>query len=568
MGVSEGMDVERVRSVATQLGRSGERLRGVLGQGSGSLRVLDAVWSGPDLEEFRRGWDAGAGSLESAAVALADLQRDLLRQADDQDRAAAAGGGGAGGGAGGAGGGGGAGRDPLDAVGDLWDDLFGDDDDGAGWTLPDPEGLGDAWDRATDIVGDGWDWAVDRGREAFEWGRDGVGDGVEWLGDRAADLGDAAVGFWDDEVVSRWDAGLDALARLGPSIVNFGEQFTQVFTDGRWPRFHEVAASAVLLLGRTGGLVANVATGEDHRIFESGDGGVVDTDHIPADPTEPGRIPTDLNALMDIQSSTYDLDKTDADNRHVRVTEVRQPDGSSAYIVTVPGTHGLDKFPDSITGGSEPFDNTANLELQAGQRSASMEAVVAAMEAAGIPPDAPVMLQGHSQGGMVTAELVQDPAFMDRYTVTHMITQGAPNDSRSIPPEVRTLALEHTNDPVAKVDLGDALAGPPVALPLPGPLPPIVLPMTPIPNFDPALAGSGDHVSQVVMDPGPGVGALSGGQNDLGAHDYVDYANTVDRELAAGNAALAAYAGDRGLQVFLTDDPSRVGITEYETGRR
>ena len=65
MSVSEGMDVERVRSIAAQLGRSSERIRGVHGDGTGSMRVLDGVWAGPDLETFSRGWDAGASSLLS-----------------------------------------------------------------------------------------------------------------------------------------------------------------------------------------------------------------------------------------------------------------------------------------------------------------------------------------------------------------------------------------------------------------------------------------------------------------------------------------------------------------------
>ena len=50
-------------------------------------------------------------------------------------------------------------------------------------------------------------------------------------------------------------------------------------------------------------------------------------------------------------------------------------------------------------------------------------------------------------------------------------------------------------DPLAPpVDLGDALMGPPVAIPMPGPLPPAVLPMTPIPNVDPATGSASPEV--------------------------------------------------------------------------
>ncbi|WP_435200890.1 hypothetical protein [Janibacter sp. GS2] len=556
MSVSEGMDVERVRSIAGQLGASGERLRTVRGEGSASMAILDSAWAGADRGGFSNGWTSSAGSLEAAAAALQHLQRELLRQAEEQDTAS-----------GGAGDGGRGERlDHGEVVDDLFDDLFGGGGDGGGgdgWRPPTPiDGLGDAWDRGTDALEDTWDWGVDRGRDLVEWGR----DGLDWVGDRGAQLAGVTRDFWDDEVLARWDAGAQALARLGPSTSALGEQLTQIVTDGRWPRFHEVAASALLLGGRTVGVAANVLTGEDQRLLHSGEGVVTSRSTLPADPELEGRIPSDLNAVMEIQNDTYDTtDGRESERRHVRVTEVAQPDGSSAHIVTVPGTNGLTQFPGSITGGDEAFDNTSNLELQAGERSASMEAVMAAMQEAGIEPGEPVMLQGHSQGGMVVAELTQDPEFMDRYTVTHMITEGSPNDSRSIPDGVQTLALEHTNDPVPMVDLGDAYAGPPVPIPMPGPLPPVILPMTPIPHVDPALAGSGAHVTQVRLDPEPGV-TLTGGDLDS-AHHYRNYSESVAREIAAGHHDLVAYALSPGIDVFLTDDPSAVHITEYGTGR-
>lgn len=558
MSIAEGMDVERVRQIADSLGRSGDQLREVQGAGSASMRVLAGTWEGTDVEHFADRWGTSAGQLEAAAQALRDAHAELLRQADSQEDAS--------GGSGGSGGGG-----LPESVDELFDDPFGDGDDGGGgWGLPDPFGaLDDAWDWVSDRGEDAWEWATETASDGLDWVGDRFDDLGEWVGDRAEGAWGAITDVWQDEVVARWDAGLAALERLGPSITNVASQLTQIFTEGRWPRFHEVAASAILLLGRAGGLVANVITGEDHRIFESGEGTVISEIDVPADPTQPGRVPTDLNSLMDMVSDTYDRDRsgddTDPSNRHIRVTEVTQPDGSSAYIVMVPGTNGLFDVPGSITGGDEPFDNTSNLELQAGQRSASMEAVMAAMGEAGIPPDAPVMLMGHSQGGMVTAELTQDPAFMSAYNVTHMITQGSPNDSRTIPGSVQTLAIEHTNDPVPMVDLGDAYLGPPAVVPLPGPLPPIVLPATPIPNFDPALAGSGLHVTQARIDPEPGV--TINGADTSSAHHYDNYADSVAREIAAGNPAFTEYASSAGMDVFLTDDPSQVQITEYGAGR-
>lgn len=558
MTLAEGMDVERVRHIAAELGRNGENLREVRGAGSASMHVLGDVWQGEDLEHFAREWQVSAGRLEAAALSLRQAHAALLAQADDQTETSS-----------GAGGGGAGDRleDLVDRVVDVFDDLF--DGSETGWAEPEPgltDRLGDAWDWVTDRGEDAWDWATDRADDVVEWGR----DGLDWAGDRARGAWDAVTDFWDEEVVSRWDAGLAALERLGPSIENFAGQFTQIFTEGRWPRFHEVLTSAILLLGRGVGLGANVLTGEDHQLFDSGTGVASPTRQIPGDLGAPGTVPNDLNGVMDMMTAAYD--DTPSSQRHIRITEVAQPDGSTAYIVTVPGTNGMEQFPGSINGSPEAFDNTSNLELQAGMRSASMEAIVDAMEQHGIPQDAPVMLHGHSQGGMAVAELTQDEGFMNDYNVTHMITQGAPNDSRSIPSSVQTLAIEHTNDPVPMVDFGDALLGPPVAIPTPGPLPPVILPMTPIPNFDPALAGSGPHVTQLQLDPEPGVGMFADREHH--AHNYTNYADTIARELDAGNPALDRYldanggrGGDVPIDVYLTGVPDDVSTTEYETRR-
>lgn len=175
------------------------------------------------------------------------------------------------------------------------------------------------------------------------------------------------------------------------------------------------------------------------------------------------------------------------------------------------------------------------------------------------------MLQGHSQGGMVTGELVQDGDFMDRYNVTHMITEGSPNDSRSILGSVQTLAIEHTNDLVPKVDLGDQLVGERVAIPLPSPMSDVTL-LPGFVNVPPALAGSGGHVTQVQIDPNPGV-APFGVPDEMNAHHYDQYADSVRREIQAGNPAFGDYANGPGIDVFLTDDPDSVTIIEYGTGR-
>lgn len=523
MSLTHGMDPGRVREVAGRMKVVANSTREVREGADSTVSDLSQVWEGADLEQFTSDWGVHARTLDHVGDQLQQFADLLEKQAGEQEEAS--GGGGAGGSSGG--------RGPslLDRLRQAGEDLL--------------EGV----DDVIDTVGDA------------------VSDGIDWVGDRLSDLWDGAKDFWNEQVVTRWNAGMAALERLGPSLANIGRQFTQIFTEGRWPRFGEAVTSATLLLGRVGGVLANVVTGEDQGIFAHGTGGVDPGGREV--PIGDGRgqqpVPATLPDLINSINETYDGQRP-GENRNIRITEVTTTDANgnprTAYIVNVPGTDGLGEFPGSITGSDNPFDNTSNLELQAGERSASMEAVEAAMREAGIPPGAPVLLNGHSQGGMVTSALLQDPAFRERYNVTHMITEGSPNDSRQVPAGVNYLALEHTNDAVPKLDFGDALLGP---VPNPFPLGPPVLP-GPIPHPTTDLQGSPGNVTQVRLDPPPGVTMTGGSAQN--AHHYDNYDVSIRRELANGNPQLTSYANDPGLSVFMTDDPSRVRSREYQSHRR
>lgn len=93
MTVTEGMDVERVRSIAQQLLSQSTKIDDVRSAGDGQIRVLDQVWSGPDLEEFEDGWHEAMPVLHHAGAALRDFGRQLTRQANDQERTSEGGGG-------------------------------------------------------------------------------------------------------------------------------------------------------------------------------------------------------------------------------------------------------------------------------------------------------------------------------------------------------------------------------------------------------------------------------------------------------------------------------------------
>ncbi|WP_433954958.1 WXG100 family type VII secretion target [Janibacter indicus] len=87
MTVTDGMDVERVRSIAQQLLSQSTKIDDVRSSGEGQIGVLEGAWSGPDLKKFEDGWDSAMPQLDHAGQALRNFGRELARQANDQEKA-------------------------------------------------------------------------------------------------------------------------------------------------------------------------------------------------------------------------------------------------------------------------------------------------------------------------------------------------------------------------------------------------------------------------------------------------------------------------------------------------
>jgi len=130
----------------------------------------------------------------------------------------------------------------------------------------------------------------------------------------------------------------------------------------------------------------------------------------------------------------------------VQVLSVRRK-GRRAWVVQIPGTQEWSPRP-----GRNPFDLTGDVHGLAGERTAGGRAVTAALQAAGAGPGEPVLLVGHSQGGIVAAQLAADPQFRRSFAVTHVVTAGSPVATAGIPASVSVLSLEHEHDVVPRLD--------------------------------------------------------------------------------------------------------------------
>jgi pimeloyl-ACP methyl ester carboxylesterase len=121
----------------------------------------------------------------------------------------------------------------------------------------------------------------------------------------------------------------------------------------------------------------------------------------------------------------------------------KQPSGKKLAVVSVPGTQTL-----GLGGGTNPLDMQSNILAMSGaNQAASEKAVLLAIKQAGIEQGDELILVGHSQGGMVAANLA---AFPTGFIAAGLVTFGAPIAQLS---KLRTpvLAIEHVNDPVPNI---------------------------------------------------------------------------------------------------------------------
>lgn len=140
-----------------------------------------------------------------------------------------------------------------------------------------------------------------------------------------------------------------------------------------------------------------------------------------------------------------------AERDQIAVRVITHADGTQAYIVDIPGTQDWSLPSGSVNGQTN--DLGTNVRVLGGDVTARQEAIAEALRRAGAGPADPVLLVGHSQGGMVAAQAAHDsggPAF--DFDVRGVVTAGSPVARAGIPASVQVLALENRHDIVPHLD--------------------------------------------------------------------------------------------------------------------
>ncbi|MFJ6001576.1 hypothetical protein [Arthrobacter sp. NPDC092385] len=504
-----GMNPGQVRDLARLLevsSRSLEDMASLVG-----TAVRGTSWGGGDAEQFRHAWfSRHAPVLRQVGAALHETSRTALADADQQEDASsvttAGGGGSDGAGSGSARRGGDEGSgNPFT---DLWDDAV------------------DGVDGVIDTIGDG----VTRGGD---WAEDGLDWGIGLLSDAGGFIA-AGVGELPGEV-----------AGSTPDVTEDLLHFGGLFLGSEPPSVTEVVAGGALLAGSAGNLAYRIGTvgTEDPHFLDDGAATIGDaiplrdgTREMAVDEDDGGFspvvMPSSLSAIAEGTAAAYgDAAVAGAEDGAVRITTVDGP-GGPAYIVSIPGTQAW------TPSGDTPADLTGNLEVASGQSSTASEAVRLAMIGAGVPSDAPVLLSGHSQGGMIAMELAGDAAFRDRFEVTNVMTFGSPVDIAAVPDHIDVVAFQHSSDLVPRVDLGGL-------------------------RVDRSLPERPNGADVITLPDPDG----SPWYDPLGNHDYNGYVVSIAAAEPAGGPA-DAYGEDSSFGRFLSSDPAAVTGVVVPVSRR
>ena len=137
---------------------------------------------------------------------------------------------------------------------------------------------------------------------------------------------------------------------------------------------------------------------------------------------------------------------------NIDVRKVISLDGKVSYIVDIPGTR-IWNLPGDDKGSVN--DLGTNLNAMAGNPTTLENGVRDVLSRVGVGPSDPVMLVGHSQGGIVAARAANDFVTSGQFNVTHVVTAGSPIGRITIPDKVQVLSLENSGDIVPHLDASD-----------------------------------------------------------------------------------------------------------------
>lgn len=207
------------------------------------------------------------------------------------------------------------------------------------------------------------------------------------------------------------------------------------------------------LVNSTGGMLGvpdnRTATALLAAAYDDGEPVVTRRDDLRVSPGRRGSVADLVGHLRDVAALSPDPDSRD--NGTIEVQTVAPDTEHARHIVYLPGTDDLATRPWTADGDVRDLGN--DLHSAAGEETAYQRGILRAMSEAGIRSGEPVLLVGHSLGGMEAAALAsRDTGF----AIGDVVTAGSPTAQvPGYPDGVHVLSLEHRGDLVTTLDGAD-----------------------------------------------------------------------------------------------------------------
>jgi hypothetical protein len=182
------------------------------------------------------------------------------------------------------------------------------------------------------------------------------------------------------------------------------------------------------------------------RLEPQGEGRVEVSDYVPSwASTAPATLADAMSRVADLEAGPV---------ASLAVQAVTGADGVRRFVVELPGIR-------AIASRQQPEDLLGAVDAMAGDTTTYSRCVRDALDSAGVPMGAQVMLVGHSDGGIVAMDLAHDPTFNGgRVVVTHVVAAGSPISSKMAglgTSATRVLSVENVNDIVTHLDAVDSM---------------------------------------------------------------------------------------------------------------
>lgn len=211
---------------------------------------------------------------------------------------------------------------------------------------------------------------------------------------------------------------------------------------------HLVNGGGGLLAGLTQGLLPTLTTNQAADVLEDlyPDGDPVVEALDTTSDGQPSSVDDLLAHLSDVAALSHGSDSPA--NGTIEIQTVTTAGGQVVHIVNLPGTDDLGTLP--WTADDDVRDLGTNLDLIAGEHDDYQQGILDAMHQAGIDPDDPVLIVGHSQGGMEAAAIL---ASGSGFNVTDVVTAGSPTAQvGDFPTGSHVLSIEQQGDLVPLLD--------------------------------------------------------------------------------------------------------------------